>query len=154
MSMTSSLSTSSFSLGQSYVARRFDPSMSRAPTAEEISQRKQEAAKQAAGLAEANDPAKIAAYKSVKAHTVVRMNGEIVAAAYRDGTADYHRNAAFIGLDAATYANQLAGPQGRDYMVNAIMKKLGNRAVEERYGETGWAPNRGAIDKEANASKA
>lgn len=130
---------------------RPDISLWKAPTAEEIARDKEEAAKQAAGLAEANDPAKIAAYKAVKAHTVVRVNGEIIAAVFRDGSSEYYKNSAFVGLDVAEYANKLPGPQGRDYIVNALMKKLGSGAVEERYGETGWAPNRGTIRKESGA---
>lgn len=151
MSMTSSLSTSGFSLGQHYVVRRFDPSMSRPPTLEEINQRNQEISKQKAQ--EAQKESQISAYNAVKAHTIIRVGGEIAAVIYRDGVSEYYKDESFIGLGAHQYADQLPGPQRRDYIVNAIMKKLGRTAVEERYGEVGWAPARGAIGKESNESK-
>lgn len=128
--------------------RSFDISKCRVATAEEQAQWKEHETRMAAEEAKANDPARRAASDAVKAHTVIRQNGRIVAAIYRDGQAMVNGEAANIGQKLMEQANRLPDAQRRDFIVNAIMKKLGGGAVEERYGETGWAPARGGIERE------
>ena len=132
------------------VPQKFDPPGWRKMSDEEIAQFKEEQARMKAEEAKANDPALIAAHKAVKAHTVIRVGGTVVAAVYRDGQTAFFDNKADIGRDAFERFNGLPDAQRRNAIVDAVMKKLGSGAVEQRYGETGWAPTRGVVDKEAN----
>lgn len=132
------------------VVQKFDPSGWTKMPDEEIARFKEEQDRMKAETAKANDPALIAAHKAVKVHTVIRVGGTIVAAVYRDGQTAFFDNKADIGRDAFERFDGLPDAQRRNAIVDAIMKKLGPGAVEQRYGETGWAPTRGVVDKEAN----
>ncbi|MBP2313319.1 hypothetical protein [Azospirillum soli] len=109
--------------------------------------------KRVAAAAEAPpDPVLVAKNRAVQAHTVFRQNGQIIAAVWRDGQSQM-TNALGAKLDWPSMEKRTAGmtdAQRRDYIAQQIVKHMGPGVTVERYGESGAAPTRGAINDEQN----
>lgn len=98
------------------------------------------------------DPALVAKNRAVQAHTVFRQNGQIIAAVWRDGQSQM-TNALGAKLDWPSMEKRTAGmtdAQRRDYIAQQIVKHMGPGVTVERYGESGAAPTRGALNDEQN----
>lgn len=100
------------------------------------------------------DPVMVARNRAVQAHTVVRLGGQIAAVIGRDGLTMMTSNAQAGRVDWESIQQRGAGmtpEQRRDLVAAELKKVLGPGAVFERYGETGPAPTRGALDDEWTA---
>ncbi|MCW2245587.1 hypothetical protein M2352_001178 [Azospirillum fermentarium] len=98
------------------------------------------------------DPVMVAKNRAVQAHTVVRQGEQIVAVIGRDGMT-MTSNALAARVDWASLEQRSAGmtpEQRRDLIAEELKKFAGPGAVFQRYGETGPAPTRGALDDELN----
>lgn len=98
------------------------------------------------------DEAKAAQSAAVKAHTVIRQNGEIVAAVWRDGQT--FATGAMAGklnaLDSQTAG--MSEERRRDFLSQELARGLGGSVKVERYGESGAAPARGDTIAEYSAA--
>ena len=112
-----------------------------------------DAMKRVAAAAEAPpDPVLAAKSRAVQAHTVFRQNGQIIAAVWRDGQSQM-TNTLGAKLDWPTMEKRTAGmtdAQRRDFIAQQIARHMGPGMTVERYGESGAAPTRGAINDEQN----
>ena len=92
------------------------------------------------GKEQALDPAKMEAHQNVKAHTVLRSNGNIVAIQWSDGGTDLR------GTNKSGFSifNESDGPDER---VRKLMKEFGNSVSMERYVGRSDAPTRAALEK-------
>ena len=102
------------------------------------------------------DPVLTAKSRAVQAHTLFRQNGQIIAAVWRDGQSQM-TNAIGAQLDWPTMEKRTAGmsdAQRRDciaqQITQQITRQMGLGVTIERYGESGAAPTRGAINDEQN----
>ncbi|AWK88152.1 hypothetical protein [Azospirillum thermophilum] len=96
------------------------------------------------------DPAITARGRAVQAHTVFRQGGQVVAAVWRDGQTTLSNGLAGR-MDWPALERRTAGmtdAQRRTVIADEIARQLGSAVQVQRFGETGQAPSRGAIDEE------
>ncbi|MGQ9371959.1 hypothetical protein [Azospirillum sp. A39] len=109
---------------------------------------KELAARTEAGGSTAFDEAAAERNRAVPAHTVIRQNGRIVAAVWRDGQT-LMSNA--MAAKIRGFESQMAGLNDaarRNAIAEAMIRELGPSATVERYGETGPAPTKGETVEE------
>ncbi len=92
------------------------------------------------GKEQALDPAKFEAHQNVKAHTVLRSSGNIVAIQWSDGGTDL-RGATKSGFSIFSETDSA------DERVRKLLKHYGNSVSVERYNDRSDAPTRDSLEK-------